>query len=158
MVPSGIRSARGLRVSYAIVGARDAHVPLPALVMDGVVLWRDLHVLLWACLFLFARPIARIYTPEIEVIKAGATLLSVAACFSYLTGLQVVATGALRGAGNTRIPMLANLVGYWVMAASGAFLLFPAEDGRGGNVAGTMSGACPDRQHIALVGILMNPA
>jgi MATE family multidrug resistance protein len=81
-------------------------------------------------LFLFARPIARIYTPEIEVIKAGATLLLVAAVFQLFDGLQVVATGALRGAGNTRIPMLANLIGYWVIGLPlGAFLCFQLKMG-----------------------------
>jgi multidrug resistance protein, MATE family len=54
-------------------------------------------------------------------------LLGVAALFQLFDGLQVVATGALRGAGNTRTPMLANLVGHWVIGLPvGAGLCFAA--------------------------------
>jgi MATE family multidrug resistance protein len=76
-------------------------------------------------LFLFARPIARIYTPNLAVVTAGATLLLVAAIFQLFDGLQVVATGALRGAGNTRVPMLVNLAGYWMIGLPlGAWMSF----------------------------------
>jgi MATE family multidrug resistance protein len=45
----------------------------------------------------------------------------------------VVATGALRGAGNTRIPMLVNLVGYWVLGLPlGTLLCFRLNMGAAG--------------------------
>src|ERR1035441_5496043 len=40
-------------------------------------------------------------------------LLRIAALFEIFDGLQVVATGALRGLGDTRTPALAHLAGYW---------------------------------------------
>jgi MATE family multidrug resistance protein len=50
------------------------------------------------------RWIARLYTPEAAVIAASAALLRIAALFEIFDGLQVVATGALRGLGDTRTP------------------------------------------------------
>ena len=45
----------------------------------------------------------------------GPSLLGIAAAFQIFDGIQTVSTGALRGLGETRIPMIANLVGYWVL-------------------------------------------
>jgi MATE family multidrug resistance protein len=123
MVPMGISSAAAVRVGHAI-GARDAR---------GAAHAGWMAMLFSACfmsfsgltLFFFARPIARIYTPDPAVVSAGAALLMVAAIFQLFDGLQVVATGALRGAGDTRTPMIANLVGYWALGLPlGAFLCF----------------------------------
>lgn len=123
MVPLGIGSAAAVRVGQA-VGARDSH----GAARSG---WTALLFAVsfmfcsGVCLLLFGRQIARIYTPDPAVIKTGATLLMVAAVFQLFDGTQVAATGALRGAGNTRTAMLANLVGYWVFGLPlGALLCF----------------------------------
>jgi len=39
----------------------------------------------------------------------------VVAAFEIFDGIQTVSTGALRGLGETRVPMLANLAGYWAL-------------------------------------------
>jgi multidrug resistance protein, MATE family len=57
------------------------------------------------------------------VIQIGSTLLLVAAVFQLFDGIQVVTTGALRGSGDTRTPMLANLGAYWFIGLPLAFVL-----------------------------------
>ena len=59
--------------------------------------------------------IARVFTADPNVVAIGSSLLIVAAAFQLFDGLQVVATGALRGAGDTRTPMIANFVAYWLI-------------------------------------------
>jgi MATE family multidrug resistance protein len=123
MVPLGIGSAAAVRVGHAL-GAGDAGGATRA-GWTALLLAVTFMSCSGLCLFLFSRSIARIYTPDQQVVSAGATLLIVAALFQLFDGLQVVATGALRGAGNTRIPMLANFFGYWVIGLPvGALLCF----------------------------------
>ncbi len=61
------------------------------------------------------RQIARLFTPDPAVIAMGARLLLVAAAFQLFDGVQTVATGALRGAGETKKPMIANFIAYWLI-------------------------------------------
>ena len=60
------------------------------------------------------------------VVASGAALLRIAALFELFDGFQTVATGALRGLGDTRSPMLAHLAGYWLIGLPISYVLcFP---------------------------------
>jgi len=123
MVPLGIASAAAVSVGRAL-GAGDrreaARAGWTALGL-GVV-----YEIFSALSFLiFPRQIARLYTHDQRVVSFAVTLLSIAALFQLFDGLQTVATGALRGLGNTRTPMVWNLLGYWVLGLPlGCWLCF----------------------------------
>jgi MATE family multidrug resistance protein len=69
-----------------------------------------------ALTFLFAPvPLARIVTNDLTVVEAAIPLLAIAAVFQLSDGLQAVAAGALRGAGDTRASLIANLIGHWLI-------------------------------------------
>lgn len=137
MVPLGIGSAAAVRVGQAI-GARDPHGAVRAGWM-ALLFGTTFMSLSALTLFLFPQAIARIYSPDAQVVRIGAALLMVAAVFQLFDGLQVVTTGALRGAGNTRTPMFAHLLGYWIIGMPlGAILCFKF----GLGAVGFWSGLC----------------
>ncbi len=113
MLPLGISSAAAVRVGQAIGrgdAAGAARSGWTALAMGAAVMSCCALTLLFA-----PRLIAESFTPEATIIAAGAVLLRVAAFFQLFDGFQVVATGALRGAGDTRTPMICHFTGYWVI-------------------------------------------
>jgi MATE family multidrug resistance protein len=59
--------------------------------------------------------IARGFTPSLEVIAATVPLLFIVAVFQLFDGLQMTATGALRGTGNTSIGLYVHLCAYWAI-------------------------------------------
>jgi MATE family multidrug resistance protein len=139
MVPLGISSAAAVRVGQAI-GRKDArgasHAGWSAIALGSA------FMACAALAFLLApRAIARIYTPDPAVIRMAVSLLAVAAVFQLFDGLQVVATGALRGAGETHIPMITNLISYWFLGLpAGAYLCFRLHWGAVGMWAGLCLG------------------
>jgi multidrug resistance protein, MATE family len=73
--------------------------------------------------FLLGRPIASAFSADPEVVAVGGLLFVVAAAFQLFDGLQAVATGVLRGLGDTRTPMVTNLLGHWALGLPLGFLL-----------------------------------
>ncbi len=57
--------------------------------------------------------VVRIFTDDSLVVRVAVPLVRVAAAFQMFDGLQVVAAGALRGAGDVRLPFVATVVAHW---------------------------------------------
>jgi MATE family multidrug resistance protein len=71
----------------------------------------------------FPGPIARWFTPDVAVIAAAAPLIAIAGVFQVFDGTQAVASGLARGTGDTKVPMLLHLFGFWGMGVSLAAVL-----------------------------------
>jgi multidrug resistance protein, MATE family len=111
MVPLGVASAGAVRVGQA-VGRRD---PAGA-ARSGwtAILFGALFMSSAAAAFLIVpRTLVGAFTSDASVVAIGVSLLFVGAVFQLFDGLQGVATGVLRGLGDTRSPMLWNLAGHW---------------------------------------------
>jgi multidrug resistance protein, MATE family len=123
MVPLGISSAAAVRVGQALgrkdlLGARDAG-------NTAILLGATFMACASVVLLVAPRLIARIYTYDEAVIRSAVTLLAAGAAFQLFDGIQSVATGALRGAGDTRTPMLCHFFIYWMIGVPlGAYLCF----------------------------------
>jgi MATE family multidrug resistance protein len=113
MVPLGVSAAAAVSVGHA-VGAGD---PARARRAGWLALGLGTgFMLLAAVVFLVApRPLIALYTTDAQVMAVGPGLLLLAAAFQIFDGIQTVSTGALRGLGETRVPMWANLIGYWAI-------------------------------------------
>ncbi len=121
MVPLGISSAAAVRVGQAF--GRKSPRGIAVSGWTALLLGAGFMGSAALALAFVPRWIARLYTPEAAVIAASATLLRIAALFEIFDGLQVVATGALRGLGDTRTPALAHLAGYWMIGLPVAYVL-----------------------------------
>ena len=77
-----------------------------------------------SCAFVVApRVFLRLFTEDVSVLHAGSTVLFIYAICQPFDGLQTVATGALRGLGETRVPMIVNLGGHWFVGLPTAYVL-----------------------------------
>ncbi len=121
MVPLGVSAAAAVSVGHA-VGAGDAPRARRA---GWLALGLGVSFMLMAAVVFVAAPgpLIRLYTDDPRVLAVGPGLLGLAAAFQIFDGIQTVSTGALRGLGETRVPMFANLLGYWVLGLPLGFSL-----------------------------------
>jgi MATE family multidrug resistance protein len=118
MVPLAISAATSVRVGHALGRLRTGSGTVAQAAAAG---WSGIGTgaafMLCASVLLLTVPagIARLFTPDRTVIAAAVPLLLIAAGFQFFDGVQVTATGAMRGAGNTVAPFLTQLVCYWAV-------------------------------------------
>jgi multidrug resistance protein, MATE family len=123
MVPLGLSAAAAVRVGQAL-GRGDPHGASRA-GWTAMLLGTGFMGIMTILFLVVPQYIVRIYTPDPAVLGAAGTLLFVGGFFQLFDGMQTVATGALRGAGDTRTPMLCHLILYWLVGLPlGAYLCF----------------------------------
>src|SRR3954468_854840 len=129
MVPLGLASASAVRVGHA-VGAGDLRRAVRAGWLSlavGAVLMLSIG----AVLFTIPGFLLRVFTSDERLIMIGTQLLAVAAAFQLFDGTQAVATGVLRGIGDTRTAMFINVIGVLgVGPAGGLRSVLPLRVGR----------------------------
>lgn len=121
MVPLGIASASAVSVGQAIGKKHPLQARGNGFIGIGL-----------ACVFMacaavafvsMPRQIISLYTNNSRVLELGIKLLAIAAVFQLFDGIQTVATGALRGLGETRMPMIVNFCGYWLLGLPVGYVL-----------------------------------
>lgn len=124
-VTLGVSAASSVLVGRA-VGRGDTAAARRAGVLSFVV--AAAFMLVAAGVFLaIPRQLASLMAPTEDVVRATVPLLMIAAVFQISDGVQAVGAGALRGAGDTRSGLYANVVGHYFvglpLAAILAFVL-----------------------------------
>lgn len=76
-----------------------------------------------ALILIFAEPIMRLFTPDEGVIAAGTNGLRVVALSQPFWAIQLVFSGALRGTGDTRFPLVVGSLGMWAGVGLAALLV-----------------------------------
>ena len=111
MIPLGMGSAGAVRVGHA-VGAGD-RPRASAAGWTAIMLGTGFMVASGLAFVLMPEDLIRLFSDDPNVLRVGTSLLLLAAVFQLFDGIQGVITGTLRGLGDTRTPMIVNLLAHW---------------------------------------------
>lgn len=129
MVHLGLSNAATVRAGKA-VGAEDARA-LRSGAKVAIALSVGFGLAMIALFLAFPAPIIRLFLDtakpgSAEIIGFGVQLLAVAALFQMADAMQVMALGLLRGIHDTKVPMMAATVSYWLIGIPSSYVLaFP---------------------------------
>lgn len=109
MMPMGIGIAAGTRVGNLLGAQKSWGVAAWTAVAMGL----GVMTLSFTLFRYFPATVLSLYRPEPAVLAAGMALLPIAGAFQLFDGVQAVSFGVLRGAGDMKMPAMANVVGYY---------------------------------------------
>lgn len=121
MVPLGVSVAGSVLVGQA-VGRGDPPAARRSAWL-AYAMGSGFMVLSAVTMLLVPRFLAGLYTNDEAVLMMAATLIPIAGLFQVFDGMQVVAGGVLRGLGDTRAPMIINMLGFWLLGFPVSWLL-----------------------------------
>lgn len=120
MIPLALSSAITVRVGHALGSGNSEAARFSGAL--GIVCCALFMSISAAFLLVFRDAVVSLYTDDPSVTAIAISLLLMAAIFQVADGIQVGAAGALRGYKDTRLPMMINIIAYWVMAFPMAYL------------------------------------
>ena len=146
MVPMAIAQAANVRVSHEIGAGNPAaarRAGFVAIAMAAAFMGCTALIMV-----AMPRPIVGIYLGAASpALPLAAALLRIAGAFQIFDGIQVTASGALRGLKDTRVPMVLATIGYWGIGFwLGRYLAFT----EGGGAVGLWWGLCVGLAVVAI--------
>ncbi len=123
MVPLGLSSAAAVLVGRAAgVADRESAAERAAAALACGLAFMAVMAVVFLTL---TKALAGLYTEDERVRAVALLLIPLAGIFQVFDGLQVVSIGVLRGLGDTRAPMVINLLGFWMIGLpAGIWLAF----------------------------------
>ena len=113
MVPLGVGAAAAVRVGHAIGAGDQERARLSARLSYSV---GAAFMMTTALMFLLIpEELAALYSSDSTLIAVAGVLIPIAGVFQVFDGMQAVGAGVLRGLGDTRVPLIAMLLGYWLI-------------------------------------------
>ena len=121
MIPLGLGQALTIKVSHAM-GRGD---PLDArqICLTGFKLVFVLALILGSIKILLRHDFAEMFSPEPEVQVIAASLFFFSAALGCFDSMQMAASGALRGYKDARVPLIIQIIAFWVIAFPIAYSL-----------------------------------
>jgi MATE family multidrug resistance protein len=139
MIPLGLGSAVTTRVGNAIGRGDPAAARYAGFIGLFIVLCTQ--TVSAGIMVFFPEWVVSIYTNDPSIAAVAVTLLFYAAIFQFPDGLQICSAGALRGLKDTKMPMVYNIISYWLIGMTlGYYLTFTKVLGPSGMWMGMIAG------------------
>lgn len=121
MVPMSISIAMSIRISR-FYGKND--LPYTTFIWKhGLLYVESIAIFSSIVMWIWADDILRIYTKDYNVLVIAKPLFIIAILFHIIDAFQVSVSNILKGYHNTKVPMLVNIISYWVIALPLGYIL-----------------------------------